>query len=100
MTVSSGYVSGVLAAVPGGAKYDVQYPASMDYMNGPIQGASDAMKYITQQNSRCPKQLYVLNGYSEGVSVVNEFFWFSFFFFMPGVLSIEINHPSEFYIFK
>lgn len=66
--VCSGTNSAILSAVPGGEKYEVRYPATVDYGNGPIQGATDAMRYISEQHGRCPKQAYVLIGYSEGVS--------------------------------
>lgn len=66
----AGFVSGVLASVSGGLKYEVVYPATVDYLNGPIEGASDAINYITQQHARCPNQLYILSGYSEGVSLL------------------------------
>ncbi|EGF99528.1 cutinase [Melampsora larici-populina 98AG31] len=66
------YISSVLAAVPDGGNYEVKYPASVDYMSGPGQGAADALKYITSQQSSCPKQLYVFIGYSEGAMVVTQ----------------------------
>ncbi|EGG13084.1 cutinase [Melampsora larici-populina 98AG31] len=62
-----GFINGVLAAVPGGANYEVVYPASVDYTTGPLQGAADANRYLTAQQSQCPEQVYVLIGYSEGV---------------------------------
>ena len=58
-----------MAAVPGGGNYEVKYPATVDYMNGPIQGATDPLKYMSAQATNCPQQLYVLIGYSEGVSL-------------------------------
>ncbi|KAH9816589.1 cutinase-domain-containing protein [Melampsora americana] len=66
------FISGVLAAVPDGGNYEVRYPATVDYMMGPVQGSADAMKYISGQQSSCPKQLYVLIGYSEGAMVVTQ----------------------------
>lgn len=58
-----------MAAAPGGGNYEVKYPATVDYANGPIQGSSDALKYMSAQVASCPQQVYVLIGYSEGVSV-------------------------------
>lgn len=66
------FISGVLAAVPDGGNYEVRYPASVDYVTGPGQGAADANRYLTAQQSSCPKQLYVLIGYSEGAMVVTQ----------------------------
>ncbi|EGG06919.1 family 5 carbohydrate esterase [Melampsora larici-populina 98AG31] len=67
-----GFINGVLSAVPGGAVYEVHYPATVDYMTGPGQGASDAIRYISDQQKKCPEQLYVLIGYSEGAMVVTQ----------------------------
>lgn len=62
-----GLIKGVLDAVPGGDNYEVVYPATTDYFRGPMQGATDANRYLKQQQSQCPEQIYVLIGYSEGV---------------------------------
>ncbi|KAH9816634.1 family 5 carbohydrate esterase [Melampsora americana] len=67
-----GFISGVLAAVPNGANHEVVYPASADFTGGPIQGAADANAFLTQQQSQCPKQTYVLIGYSQGAMVVTQ----------------------------
>lgn len=66
----AGFIKGLLGTAKGGANYEVVYPATTDYTNGPKQGAADAMKYLTKQKSKCPKQKYVLIGYSEGAMVV------------------------------
>ncbi|KAH9816476.1 family 5 carbohydrate esterase [Melampsora americana] len=67
-----GFISGVLATVPGGENYEVVYPATTDYARGPFQGATDANRYLTRQQSQCPEQVYVLIGYSEGAMVVTQ----------------------------
>lgn len=61
-----------MSAVPGGAVYEVHYPATTDYMTGPGQGASDAIRYVSDQQKKCPEQLYVFIGYSEGAMVVTQ----------------------------
>ncbi|EGG04092.1 family 5 carbohydrate esterase [Melampsora larici-populina 98AG31] len=67
-----GLINGVLSAVPGGENYEVVYPATTDYARGPVQGATDANRYLKQQQSQCPDQIYVLIGYSEGAMVVTQ----------------------------
>lgn len=71
-TGNAGFISGLFKAVPGGANYEVVYPASVDYYSGPIEGSTDALKYITAQALRCPQQLYVLVGYSEGAMALTR----------------------------
>ncbi|KAG0149769.1 hypothetical protein CROQUDRAFT_73940 [Cronartium quercuum f. sp. fusiforme G11] len=66
----AGYIKGLMKQVPGGSNYEVVYPATVDYTNGPRQGATNAMQYITKQKGKCPKQQLVLIGYSEGAMVV------------------------------
>ncbi|KAH9810811.1 cutinase [Melampsora americana] len=66
----TGFIKGLMKQVPGGANYEVVYPATTDWLNGPKQGATDAMKYITTQKGKCPSQKLVLLGYSEGAMVV------------------------------
>ncbi|EGG06822.1 cutinase [Melampsora larici-populina 98AG31] len=68
----SGTISGILKAVPNGGNYEVKYPATADYLDGPIQGSNDALKYILEQKKLCPKQVYVLIGYSEGAMVMTQ----------------------------
>lgn len=68
----SGTISGILRSVPNGANYEVKYPATTDYLNGPVQGSNDALKYILEQKRLCPKQSYVLIGYSEGAMVMTQ----------------------------
>ncbi|KAH9824813.1 family 5 carbohydrate esterase [Melampsora americana] len=67
-----GFINGVLLTVPGGANYEVRYPATVDYMTGPVQGASDANRYLSEQQNKCPEQLYVFIGYSEGAMVITQ----------------------------
>ncbi|EGG09271.1 family 5 carbohydrate esterase [Melampsora larici-populina 98AG31] len=66
----AGFIKGLMKQVPGGANYEVVYPATTDYLNGPKQGATDAMKYIQGRKTNCPSQKLVLLGYSEGAMVV------------------------------
>lgn len=39
-------------------------------MNGPKQGANNAMQFLGKQKGKCPNQKLVLIGYSEGAMVV------------------------------
>ncbi|KAG0148079.1 hypothetical protein CROQUDRAFT_41825 [Cronartium quercuum f. sp. fusiforme G11] len=72
-TTYAKFISEVLASVPDGGNYEVfVYPATVDYVAGPGEGAADAMRYISGQKSSCPKQVYVLIGYSEGAMVVTQ----------------------------
>ncbi|EGG09270.1 family 5 carbohydrate esterase [Melampsora larici-populina 98AG31] len=66
----AGFIKGLMKQVPGGANYEVVYPATTDYLHGPQQGATDAMEYIQEQMSKCPSQELVLLGYSEGAMVI------------------------------
>ncbi|KAG0150701.1 hypothetical protein CROQUDRAFT_651933 [Cronartium quercuum f. sp. fusiforme G11] len=68
----AGFISGVLSAVPDGGNYEVRYAADVNYATGPGVGAADAIRYITEQHSSCPKQMYVLIGYSEGAMVITQ----------------------------
>ncbi|EGG02370.1 cutinase [Melampsora larici-populina 98AG31] len=68
----SGFIKGLMKQVPGGSNYEVVYPATVDYNNGPKQGANDALKYITGQKTKCPEQKMVLIGYSEGAMVITQ----------------------------
>ncbi|KAG0143836.1 hypothetical protein CROQUDRAFT_48224 [Cronartium quercuum f. sp. fusiforme G11] len=63
-------VKGVMSQVPGGSNYEVKYPATTDYINGPVQGAADANRYLAGQKTKCPGQKVLLVGYSEGAMVV------------------------------
>ena len=65
-----GGLSNGIAQQTGGTKYEVQYPASTDYLNDPNTGAADALAHIQSQAAACPDQLYVLNGYSAGALVM------------------------------
>jgi hypothetical protein len=59
-----------LASVPGGAKEELQYSTSADYSVTVTQGAQTEVKMITGEISKCPKTVFVLLGYSKGVSEV------------------------------
>jgi hypothetical protein len=71
----------VLAAVSGGEKKELQYSTSADYTVTVTQGAQTEAKMITDEISKCPKTVFVLLGYSKGVShLKNVMFllrWFS-----------------------
>jgi hypothetical protein len=58
----------VLATIPGGAKQELQYSTSADYTVTVAQGAQTEVKMITGEISKCPKTVFVLLGYSKGVS--------------------------------
>ncbi|EGG08270.1 family 5 carbohydrate esterase [Melampsora larici-populina 98AG31] len=66
----SAWIKGVLGQAPGGSNYEVVYLAATDYINGPIQGEKDTIRYLNQQKTKCPGQHYLLIGYSEGAIVV------------------------------
>ena len=55
-----------IAQRTGGHVYQVRYPASVDYVNGPGQGATDALAHLRAQATACPQEKFVLAGYSEG----------------------------------
>lgn len=59
-----------IAQRTGGQVYQVRYPASVDYINGPNQGADDALARLRAQAAACPDQRFVLAGYSEGAMVM------------------------------
>jgi cutinase len=67
--IMGGLVSAV-AQRTGGHVYQVQYPATTDYVNGPNQGAGDALAHLQSQAAACPNQRFVLTGYSEGAMVM------------------------------
>ncbi|KAI9623654.1 hypothetical protein H4Q26_014381 [Puccinia striiformis f. sp. tritici PST-130] len=62
----------VLAAVPGGAKEELQYSTSADYSVTVTQGAQTEIKLITGEISKCPKTVFVLLGYSKGAMVQTQ----------------------------
>ncbi|MGF7239232.1 MAG: hypothetical protein ACQSGP_30385 [Frankia sp.] len=39
--------------MPGGSTYDVVYPAGIDYLNGPVQGAKDINEHLAAQVAAC-----------------------------------------------
>jgi cutinase len=67
--IMGGLTNGIARQV-GGSVYQVNYPASVDYVNGPNQGAADALNHLKAKAAACPQQKYVLNGYSEGAMVM------------------------------
>ncbi|POW07628.1 hypothetical protein PSHT_09882 [Puccinia striiformis] len=62
----------VLAAVPGGAKEELEYSTSADYSVTVTQGAQTEIKLITGEISKCPKTVFVLLGYSKGAMVQTQ----------------------------
>lgn len=58
----------VLAAIPGGAIHDIKYSSSAEYVRSPKEGAQTGLKFIKQQIASCPNMVFVLMGYSKGVS--------------------------------
>lgn len=84
-------IKGVMAKVQGGGNYEVKYPATTDYLQGPKIGAADANRYLGQQKTKCPGQKYLLLGYSEGVrTYLHDCFCFCCFFCKP-----ISSHPAE-----
>jgi hypothetical protein len=75
----------VLAAVPGGEIYDIKYSSSAEYVMTPKQGASSGLQYIKGQIAKCPKTVFVLMGYSKGVSETSHHHIFQ------GILNYEAN---------
>jgi cutinase len=69
-SIIMGGLSNGIAQQTGGRVYHVVYPASVDYLNGPGQGAADALAHIRATAAACPSTKFVLNGYSEGAMVV------------------------------
>jgi cutinase len=67
--IMGGLASGIAQRTQGSV-YQVRYPAGVDYLNGPNQGATDALARLTAQAAACPDQRYVLVGYSEGAMVM------------------------------
>jgi cutinase len=65
-----GGLSNGIAQRTQGDVYQVRYPAGVDYLNGPNQGATDALARLTARAAACPNQKYVLTGYSEGAMVM------------------------------
>jgi hypothetical protein len=65
-----GGVTSAIAQQTGGSVYQVRYPATTDYVNGPNQGATDALAHLQAQAAACPQQKFVLAGYSEGAMVI------------------------------
>jgi cutinase len=67
--IMSGLGNGI-AQQTGGSIYQVVYDAGFDYLNGPGQGASDALKHMQATSAACPTTKFVLAGYSEGAMVI------------------------------
>ena len=65
-----GGLSNGIAAQTGGRVYQVRYPATQDFANGPNQGATDALAHLQAQATACPGTKFVLNGYSQGAMVM------------------------------
>lgn len=62
----SGFIKGVLSEVPGGNNYEVIYPATMDFILGPLTASNDIVRYVESIGQRCPNQPIILIGYSQG----------------------------------
>jgi hypothetical protein len=65
-----GGLSNGIAQRTGGKVYQVRYPAVADFVNGPNQGAADALAHLNATASACPNTKFVLNGYSQGAMVM------------------------------
>lgn len=70
--VGQAFVDALKTQVPGRSihAYPVDYPASHDYRNSALVGASDATGHIQSTVASCPSTKLVLGGYSQGASVV------------------------------
>jgi len=62
----------VLAAVPRGAKQELQYSTSAEYSATVTQGAQAEVRLIAAQLAKCPETLFVLLGYSKGAMVQTQ----------------------------
>jgi hypothetical protein len=59
----------VMATIPGGAKRELdQYSTSADYTMTVTEGSQTEVQMISAEISKCPKTVFVLLGYSKGVS--------------------------------
>lgn len=63
-----GMIASTLNAVPGGAEYDLVYPASWDF-SSPGTGITNLLSFISTAVASCPQQKYALLGYSQGAMV-------------------------------
>ncbi|CAH7685678.1 cutinase-domain-containing protein [Phakopsora pachyrhizi] len=72
-TGSAGFLRGVLSAVPGGSKYEVVYPADVNYAVSPGRGAKNIDEHIRPKLASCPNEVFVFFGYSEGAMVVTQY---------------------------
>ncbi|KAK0544165.1 hypothetical protein OC846_003375 [Tilletia horrida] len=73
---TSGYtdmLNKILAAVPGGSHYDVNYPASIDFYNSLNAGVNDLTVHINNGITFCPNQVYALLGLSQGAQVIDNY---------------------------
>ncbi|KNZ54019.1 uncharacterized protein VP01_3072g2 [Puccinia sorghi] len=62
----------VLAAVPGGAKQELQYSTSVEYFATVNEGAQSEVEIISAQLAKCPDTVFVLIGYSKGAMVQTQ----------------------------
>ncbi|KAK0547895.1 hypothetical protein OC846_001155 [Tilletia horrida] len=69
----TGMLTQALAALPGSARYDVNYPASFDFYNSIQAGVSDLRTHLFNGVTFCPNQKYALIGYSQGAEVMNNY---------------------------
>jgi cutinase len=71
--VGQALVDSLQSQLPGQsiAVYPVNYPATDDYVNSALAGASDASAHVQNTVATCPNTKVVLGGYSQGAGVMD-----------------------------
>jgi cutinase len=71
--VGQAFVDSLRSQLPGRSvgAYPVNYPATGDYRNSALAGASDAGAHVGDMIANCPNTKMVLSGYSQGASVMD-----------------------------
>lgn len=71
--VGQAFVDSLQSQLPGQSigVYPVNYPATNDYVNSALAGASDATAHIQNTAATCPNTKVVLGGYSQGAGVMD-----------------------------
>ncbi|HZU50062.1 MAG TPA: cutinase family protein [Mycobacterium sp.] len=71
--VGQAFVDSLQSQLPGQSigVYAVNYPATNDYVNSALAGASDASAHVQNTVATCPNTKVVLGGYSQGAGVMD-----------------------------
>jgi cutinase len=71
--VGQAFVDALQSQLPGQSigVYPVNYPATNDYVNSALAGASDAGAHVQNTLATCPNTKVVLGGYSQGAGVMD-----------------------------